>query len=272
MIEQIKIGNREFDLRGKTYVMGILNVTPDSFSDGGNYNQVESALKHAEEMISDGADIIDIGGESTRPNYTHISDMEEINRVVPVIRAIKDKFDIPVSIDTYKSQVAKAAILAGADLVNDIWGLKYDKKMAQVIKEFDVAVCIMHNRDNMDYQVFMKDMLKDLTQSIELAQKAGIKANKIMIDPGIGFAKTADMNLETINHLEKLSSFGLPILLGASRKSFMGKVLNLSVTQREEGTIATSVIAAMKGCHFVRVHNVKGNVSALRITEAIRNA
>ena len=187
-------------MNNDTYVMGILNVTPDSFSDGGKFNNLEAALAHTEEMIKEGATIIDVGGESTRPGgYTLISDEEEIGRVVPVIRAIKEKFDIPVSIDTYKSKVAKAAIAAGADLVNDIWGLKYDKNMAKVIADAGVACCLMHNRDNMEYTSFMDDMLADLRETIQLAKEAGIVDDKIMLDPGVGFAKSYENNLVVVH-------------------------------------------------------------------------
>lgn len=268
----MKIGKQEFDLNGHTYVMGILNVTPDSFSDGGNYNHLDEAMRHVKEMIDEDVDIIDVGGESTRPNYTRISDEEEIDRVVPIIRAIKEAYDIPVSIDTYKSKVAKAAINAGADMVNDIWGLKYDSKMACVIKESGVAVCIMHNRETTEYSNFLEDMLNDLNESILIAKEAGISEDKIMIDPGVGFAKTLEMNLSCVNHLEEFHKLGYPLLLGTSRKSLIGLTLNLPVTQREEGTLATTVMAVMKGCQFIRVHNVKTNKRAIQMTKAILNS
>ncbi len=269
MIEKIKIGNRIFDLKNNTYVMGILNVTPDSFSDGGNYNQIEKALKHTAQMIEEGADIIDVGGESTRPNYTKISDEEEIERVVPVIRAIKEKYDIPVSIDTYKSKVAKVALEAGADMINDIWGLKYDKEMAAVVKQYNVPVCIMHNRHNKEYRNFLKEVMADLQESIQIAKKALVEEDKIIVDPGVGFGKTYERNLECINHLEEFGKFGYPVLLGTSRKSVIGLALDLPVTEREEGTLVTTVMAVMKGCQFVRVHNVKSNVRAIKMTQAI---
>lgn len=270
-MKQIKIGNRYFDTKGRTYVMGILNVTPDSFSDGGNYDQIGQAIKHVEEMIKQGVDIIDVGGESTRPGYTKISDEEEINRIIPVIRAMKEHFDIPISVDTYKSKVAKAAINAGADLVNDIWGLKYDNEMAKVIADSDAAVCIMHNRDNTEYCSFLEDVKEDLMESIEIAMKAGIAKDKIILDPGVGFAKSLDQNLACVNHLEEFHSLSYPILLGTSRKSVIGLTLDLPVSEREEGTLATTVMAVLKGCQFVRVHNVKGNKRAIDMTEAIMN-
>lgn len=266
----MKIGNREFDVNNDTYVMGILNVTPDSFSDGGKFNNLEAALAHTEEMIKEGATIIDVGGESTRPwGYTLISDEEEIGRVVPVIRAIKEKFDIPVSIDTYKSKVAKAAIAAGADLVNDIWGLKYDKNMAKVIADAGVACCLMHNRDNMEYTSFMDDMLADLKETVQLAKEAGIADDKIMLDPGVGFAKSYENNLEAIQKVGRLHELGYPVLLGTSRKSVVGLTLDTTKDERVEGTLVTTVFGVQQGCAFVRVHDVKENMRAIRMTQAI---
>lgn len=186
----MKIGNRFFDTKNHTYIMGILNVTPDSFSDGGKWNHMDEALKHTEAMIADGADIIDIGGESTRPGHTPVSADEEAQRVLPVIEAVKKHFDIPVSVDTFKSSVAESSIQAGADLVNDIWGLKYDPNMAAVIAKYDVACCLMHNKSNTEYQNFVIDMLAETQECVNLARQAGIKDEKIMLDPGIGFGKT----------------------------------------------------------------------------------
>ena len=264
------IGNREF---GKhTYVMGILNVTPDSFSDGGRFNDIDRALKHTEELVNDGADIIDVGGESTRPNYTQISDSEEIERVVPVIEKIKQNFDIPVSIDTYKSAVASAAVSSGADMINDIWGLKYDGNMAKVISESGAVCCLMHNRKNAQYNSFVDDVLNDLRESVEIAKRAGIQKDKIVLDPGIGFAKSYKENLIMTNNLERMNEIGYPVLLGTSRKSMIGLTLDLPSDQRLEGTIATTVMAVIKGCMFVRVHDVLENKRAIMMTEAIINS
>ena len=265
----MKIGNRVFDTETKTYIMGILNVTPDSFSDGGKFNHMDAALAHAEEMIRDGADIIDVGGESTRPGYTKISDQEEIERTVPVIEALKKNFDVPVSIDTYKSEVAKATVAAGADLVNDIWGLKYDEQMAQVIADHHVACCLMHNRKNTEYKSFMKDMLDDLSETISIAKNAGIEDDKIILDPGVGFAKSYENNLEAIAKVDRLMELGYPVLLGTSRKSVIGLTLDLPSDQRIEGTMVTSVYAVQKKCAFVRVHDVKENARAIRMMNAI---
>lgn len=266
----MKIGRKEFDTKGRTYIMGILNVTPDSFSDGGKWNRMDAALDHVEQMLDEGMDILDIGGESTRPGYTLISDQEEIERVVPMIEAVKARFDVPISLDTYKSNVAKAGLAAGADMINDIWGLKYDAQMAQVIAQAGVACCLMHNRKAQDYNAFFPDMLDDLGQTLAIAQKAGISRDCILLDPGVGFAKSYENNLECVRRLpELIAAFDLPVLLGTSRKSMIGLALELPSDQRVEGTIATSVMAAMAGCMFVRVHDVQANKRAVRMTEAI---
>ncbi len=269
MNTKLKIGNKMFQKKGHTYVMGILNVTPDSFSDGGKWNDKDRALCHVEEMLADGMDILDIGGESTRPGYTLLSDEEEIARVVPIIEAVKARFDVPVSLDTYKSKVAQAGIAAGADLINDIWGLKYDDKMASVIAESGLPCCLMHNRKAADYQDFMQDVAADLAETLQIAEKAGIADEKIIIDPGVGFGKSYENNLEIINCLEELHMFGYPLLLGCSRKSVIGLTLDLPVTERIEGTLVTTVMGVIKGASFVRVHDIKENVRTIRMTEAI---
>ena len=265
----MKIGNREFQTQGHTYVMGILNVTPDSFSDGGKWNDRDRALKHVEEMIAEGMDIVDIGGESTRLGYTLLSDEEEIARVVPMIEAVKANFDIPISLDTYKSGVAEAGIRAGADLINDIWGLKYDKKIAGVIAKYNVACCLMHNRDNTEYSNFLDDFMEDMRECIRLAKAAGIADDKIILDPGVGFGKTYEMNLEIIDKLEIMQKLNYPILLGTSRKSVIGLTLDLPVDQREEGTLVTTVYGVQKGSAFVRVHDVKKNKRAIQMAKAL---
>lgn len=265
------IGGKEFKTQGHTYVCGILNVTPDSFSDGGKWNSMDQALFHTEEMIKQGAELIDIGGESTRPGYTLISDEEEIARTAPVIEALKARFDVPLSLDTYKSKVAQAGIAAGADLINDIWGLKYDPEMAGVIAKSGLPCCLMHNRTNTDYVNFMQDVAADLAETLHLAQKAGIAEDKIILDPGVGFAKSYEQNLEVINSLEELKVLGCPILLGTSRKSVIGLTLDLPAAERVEGTVATTVVGVMKGCMFVRVHDVLQNKRAILMTEAILN-
>ena len=268
-IEKITIGNREFDVKNHTYVMGILNVTPDSFSDGGKYNTLDQALFHAQEMVDQGVDIIDVGGESTRPGYTMISDEEEIQRTVPVVEALKERFEVPISIDTYKSKVAKANIKAGVDLINDIWGLKYDEKMAKVIADAKLPCCLMHNRKEADYKKFLKEMKADLKESIRLAKEAGIKNKRIILDPGVGFGKTYENNLEAIRCLDVLEEMGYPVLLGTSRKSVIGLSLDLPSEERVEGTLVTTVFGVMQGAAFVRVHDVKENKRAITMAEAI---
>lgn len=268
----MKIGKKEFDTEHKTYVMGILNVTPDSFSDGGNWNELDKALAHTQQMIEEGAAIIDVGGESTRPGYTKISDEEEIDRVAPIIRAIHERFDIPVSIDTYKSKVAEAAVQAGADLVNDIWGLKYDDRMADVIAQYQVSCCLMHNKNKAEYNDFVSDMSSETLESTHIALGAGVAKDKIILDPGVGFGKTYEMNLAAIRHLDKLCAQGYPVLLGCSRKSVIGNTLKLPVDERIEGTLVTTVMAVLSGCAFVRVHDIKENVRTIKMAEAIKRS
>lgn len=337
----MKIGNREFDIYNNTYIMGIVNVTPDSFSDGGRFLHdrvsvsahgvtqgkvldMDAVLRTCGQMINEGADILDIGGESTRPDADTVSVTEELERVIPVIEAIGDNYDIPVSVDTYKAGVAERAVEAGARLINDIWGLKGDEEMAGTVsrlqKEYDgVALCIMHNRrpvtmagivtdtgvpvtrhgedtdygyrrasnasDNADYSsadedLFIEDVKDDLSQSIMTAVKAGTDAGRIIIDPGVGFAKTYEQNLCVIKRIDELEHIRikrdneyeyirLPILLGCSRKSVIGKTLDLPVDRRLNGTLATTAYAALKGVSFVRVHDVRDNAEVIRMLKAI---
>lgn len=265
----MKIGNREFDMENHGYIMGILNVTPDSFSDGGRYHQLDAALRHAEQMLSEGADIIDVGGESTRPGHEQISAEEEIERIVPVIEALKKEFDPVISLDTYKWQVAEAGIRAGADMINDIWGLKWDGRMAPLLAKEGLPACLMHNRRNTDYKDFLCDVMADLRETMQTAMEAGMQREQILLDPGIGFAKSLEQNLMLMNHLELLLDFQVPVLLGTSRKSMIGLTLDLPADERTEGTAATTVCGYMKGCRMFRVHDVKENRRALTMIEAI---
>ena len=267
----MKIGNRDFTTKGHTYVMGILNVTPDSFSDGGKYQEMDRALHRVEEMISEGMDILDIGGESTRPGYISVSAEEEISRVVPIIEKVKSRFDIPISLDSCKAEVAKAGVKAGINMINDISGLKSDVKLAEVIAESSLPCCLMHNRAEAVYTNYVEEVLWDLEITLDIAHKAGIRDDRIILDPGVGFGKTYEHNLEIIDRLEMLHSLGYPVLLGASRKSVIGIALDLPAEERVEGTIVTSVYAVLKGAAFVRVHDVKENVRAIRMAEAIRD-
>ena len=263
------IGGREFDTENRCYIMGVLNVTPDSFSDGGKWSELDNALRHAGEMIGYGADIIDVGGESTRPDHTGISASEETDRVAPVIEALRRRFDAPISVDTSKSSVAKAAVEAGADMVNDIWGLKSDPEMAGVIARTGTPCCLMHNREKIDYTDFMADLCNDLRESVVLAETAGIASGRIILDPGIGFAKTYKMNLEAINRIGMIKELGFPVLLGASRKSFIGLALDLPVSERVEGSLAVAVIGVLRGCSFLRVHDVRETKRVVMMAEAI---
>ncbi len=265
----MKIGNKEFDVQNEVYIAGILNVTPDSFSDGGSYQTVDAALFRAERMIAEGADLIDVGGESTRPGYTPVSDEEEIKRITPVIEKIKSHFDIPVSIDTYKGTVAEAALAVGADLVNDIWGLQHDDKIASVIKNYDAACCLMHNRENPVYGDFLPEVCEDLMQSVLLATRAGIAKDRILLDPGIGFAKSYEQNLLVLKNLRYFQKIGFPMLLGASRKSVIGLTLDLPKEERVEGTLVTTMLAVQAGFAFVRVHDIKENKRAIRMLKTI---
>lgn len=253
-----------------TKIMGILNVTPDSFSDGGRYNAVEQALARAKQLVRDGADAIDVGGESTRPGAQFVTADQEIDRVVPVIRRLKEELDVRISIDTYKPKVARAALEAGADIINDVWGSKWDdQSMAQVAEEFNVPIILMHNRDNRNYGHFIEEVVGDLQESIEIARAAGVRENQIWLDPGIGFAKDYNQNLELMNRLDVITNLGFPVLLGTSRKSFIGQALDLPTEERVEGTIATTCLGIVEGCAWVRVHDVLENKRAAIMMDAM---
>lgn len=267
----INYKNLKIDLSKKTLIMGILNVTPDSFSDGGNYFDINKAFLKAKEMIKDGADIIDIGGMSTRPGHEDVSVDEEISRVIPIIKKISSELDILISIDTYHWEVAKEAIKNGAHIVNDIWGLQKDNgEMAKIIGESGAILVAMHNQNNKTYtddiilsiRIFFKN-------TFEIAKKNKIKLNKIILDPGIGFGKNLDQNIEVLSRLEELNDLG-PLLLGTSRKGFIGSITNIKIPKdRVFGTIATSIIGIQKGVSIIRVHDVKEHKDALLITDKI---
>lgn len=265
----MNIGGREFDLKNHTYIMGILNVTPDSFSDGGKYSRLDDALFHVEEMLGEGMDLLDIGGESTRPGHTFVPAQEETERVVPIIEAVKQRFDVPVSLDTCKAEVACEGLKAGVDMINDVWGLKYDPDMAETIAKAGVPCVLMHNRKEAAYHRLIEDVITDLRETIRIAKSSGIGDEQIVLDPGIGFGKTYEQNLEMLYSLERLLELEYPVLLGASRKSVVGLTLDLPADQRMEGTLVTTVFGVMKGCSFVRVHDIKEHVRAVKMTEAI---
>lgn len=262
----------ELELGRRTYIMGILNLTPDSFSDGGKYNQIEAALQHAKEMIEEGADILDIGGESTRPGHIQISEEEEIERVLPVIRSLRKQFPhVLLSIDTYKWRVAEAALEAGVHILNDIWGLQYDKgEMAALAKKYEVPIIVMHNQNTEEYQEDrVQTLRKFFEKSFEIAERVGLSKEKLLLDPGLGFGKGFLGDVELLGRLSELRDMG-PILLGTSKKRFIGTLLQgLPPEERVEGTAATTVIGIQQGVDIVRVHNVKENKRVAMVADAI---
>lgn len=249
--------------------MGILNVTPDSFSDGGRYTLVEQALQHAKKMVEDGADIIDIGGESTRPGHEAVLLDEELSRVVPIIEAISKEVDVPISIDTYKAETARQAIEAGAHMINDVWGAKKDPEIAKVAADKQVPIILMHNRPNRNYQHFIEDVLQDLQDSVAIAKHAKVQDEQIILDPGIGFAKDLTENIKMMQYLDQLVALGYPVLLGTSRKSMIGHVLGLPANERMEGTGATVCFGIQKGCHIIRVHDVQAMSRMAKMMDAL---
>ena len=253
-----RFGNTEMDFKKETVIMGILNVTPDSFSDGGKYGRIDTALKHADEMLRNGAKIIDVGGESTRPGHVPISFEEELERTIPVVKALTKELGCTVSIDTYKAGVAEEAILAGAQIINDIWGAKREPYIADVAAKYNVPIILMHNREKAEYEGdFMDEVITDLQESVGIAVAAGVAQDNIWLDPGIGFARNAIQNVWTMQGLDRISEMGYPVLLGTSRKSLIGNVLGLPVEERLEGTGATVCYGIEHGCHIMRVHDVK---------------
>jgi dihydropteroate synthase len=267
-----------FDFSKKTYIMGILNVTPDSFSDRGLYFNKSKAIKRAIQMVEDGADIIDVGGESTRPGSESITIDEELKRIIPVIEVLSKEIKIPISIDTYKSEVTRIALDAGASMINDISGLRFDPKMAEIVSEYQVPVVIMHIKgrpkdmqQNPVYEALIPEIMDYLREGIAIATRSGISEDKIIIDPGIGFGKTSEHNLEIINKLWEFTSLEKPILIGPSRKAFIGKILgDVPVTERLEGTAAAVAISIMNGVNMIRVHDVKEMVRVAKVADAVK--
>lgn len=267
--KRLILNDIELDFAKETFIMGILNVTPDSFSDGGKYNSVDAAVAQAKKMVADGAKIIDVGGESTRPGYTRISDEEEIARIKPVIEALVKEVPAIISVDTYKSAVARAAIEAGAHMINDIWGGKADAEMVHVAAQYNVPIILMHNRDNEQYENYWADFMSDMKESIQLAKDAGVPDEHIFVDPGIGFVKNLEQSMETMQRLDELVALGYPVLLATSRKRLIGSVLNLPVDERVEGTAATCAFGVMKGCAMMRVHDVKEVARTVKMMNAL---
>lgn len=264
------LGSTNLTLGDTTLIMGILNVTPDSFSDGGQYTLGERAVEHALQMMQDGADLIDIGGESTRPGHDPVSTEQELERVIPIIEALhRQAPHIPLSIDTYKAEVAKQALQAGAHIINDVWGGQADPLMVQVAATAQCPIILMHNRDNMDYTDLVSDVRHDLQACIDQALQAGVQAEHIILDPGIGFAKTAQHNLQLMSQLDQLSSLGYPLLLGTSRKKFIRTVLDLPANDVVEGTTATTAFGIAQGCQIIRVHDIKQNKRMAMMCDAM---
>lgn len=269
----MKIGDKQFVWGTRTYVMGILNMTPDSFSDGGSNMDLRVAIAHAKQMVEEGADMLDIGGESTRPFHEDISAEMEMARVLPILSCLRSiRPEIPLSIDTSKAIVAKAAIQAGATFINDVWGFRRDPEMADVAAKAGVACCLMHNRVEAAYRDLLSEVCTDLMDSVRIATTAGVNPENILLDPGIGFGKSWEQNLYLLRHLDKIRSLGFPVLLGTSRKSVIGRTLNLPVTERLEGTLATTALGIANGADMIRVHDVKENVRVCRMSDAVLQA
>lgn len=259
----------QLELGQRTLIMGILNATPDSFSDGGRFDAVEAAVERAKQMAAEGADLIDIGGESTRPGHEPVPLEEELRRIIPVIKAVREHVKLPISVDTYKAETARQALEAGAHIVNDIWGLLREPEMAAVAAQYGCPVILTHNRDNRNYRDFVPDVLNDLRASVELARSAGIADELIWLDPGIGFAKDIDENLEMMGQLSEVVGLGFPVLLGTSRKGFIQRTLNVTPNEAVEGTGATTALGIAQGCQIVRVHDVLQMKRVAAMTDAI---
>ncbi len=258
-----------FEWGRRTYVMGIVNVTPDSFSGDGLGTDIGAIVDRATQMVFDGADIIDIGAESTRPGSSPVGSGEELARLMPALAAVRDRVTVPISVDTYKSEVARRALEEGADILNDVWGLKVDPKMAEVAAEYHVPLIIMHNQKTQEYRDLLTDIEASLSTSISIARRAGVSGSQVIIDPGIGFGKNADQNLEVLRRLQEFQSLGHPIVVGTSRKSTIGRVLNLPINERVEGTAATVALSISGGADIIRVHDVKEMVRVSRMSDAV---
>ncbi|KUO50754.1 MAG: dihydropteroate synthase [Desulfitibacter sp. BRH_c19] len=265
----LKVGKYTLPIDERTIVMGILNLTPDSFSDGGKFFDVNKAVSHAIEMVEEGADIIDVGAESTRPGHLPVDTDEEIKRLTPVLEKLLQEVKVPISVDTYKAATAERVLNMGVHIINDIWGLQMDSELAAVAAKYGVPVIVMHNQDGTEYRNLMGDVLSFLKTSISIAEEAGIDPDKIIVDPGIGFGKTLEHNLEVMDRLDEFKSLGKLILLGTSRKSMIGKVLDLPVDQRVEGTAATVALGIDRGANIIRIHDVKEMKRVCRMMDAM---
>ncbi|MBU3206695.1 dihydropteroate synthase [Clostridium algidicarnis] len=268
-IKDIKFLDKNIKLGERTYIMGILNVTPDSFSDGGDFIDIHNAVNHAKEMIELGVDIIDVGGESSRPGHKNITEEEELKRVIPVIKRLSAETDAIISLDTIRSEVAEEAIKEGAHIINDIWGLQKDPNMAKVAAKYKIPVIIMHNQNGTYYNNIIEDIKGFFKRSVAIAKEAGISEDMIILDPGIGFGKTPEQNIMVMSKLDEIKSLGYPLLLGTSRKSMLGKILDLPPKERVEGTLATTILGIVQGVDIVRVHDVQENLRAAKVADAI---
>jgi dihydropteroate synthase len=265
----LRCGDKELKLGQKTLIMGILNFTPDSFTDGGKFYDLKRAVEHACRMEADGADIIDVGAESTRPTSAPLNLEDELERILPIIRALVKEVQVPVSVDTYKAEVARRVLAEGVHIINDVWGARLEPDIAKAAAEYQVPIVVMHNQKGTEYHSLMGDICRALRDSIRICTEAGVAKEQIVIDPGIGFGKNYEQNLEVMHRLEELKCLGQPILLGTSRKSMIGNTLNLPADQRVEGTAATVAYGITKGVDIVRVHDVKEMVRVARMTDAI---
>ncbi len=279
MLPKIVLKNKTLDFSQRAYIMGVLNLTPDSFFDGRRFPEPEAAVQHAFRMEAEGADIIDLGGESTRPGAQAVPLKEEFRRVLPVLKRLSGRLKVPISIDTYKSEVAERCIQCGAEMVNDISGLYFDPRMKEIVARHQVPVIVMHMKGtprdmqkDPQYRDLIGEILSFFRESISRADAAGVPADKIIIDPGIGFGKSFAHNLDILKGLESFKVLGKPIMVGVSRKSFLGKILDLPVDERLEGSIAAALYAVLRGANIVRVHDVAATVRALRTVEAIQRA
>ena len=265
----MKIGKKDFAIGRRTYIVGIVNVTPDSFFDGGVHDTAEAALNHALKLINEGADIIEIGGESTRPGHEKVDEKTELARVLPVVELLVNKTDTPISVDTSKSGVAEAVLKNGAALINDTSCFTLDKELAAVCAKHNAVCCVMHNRKNMEYHNLLMDVMMDLQKGIYSVEKAGVPSNNIIIDPGIGFAKAVYDNLIILRNLSYFAAYEYPLMIGTSRKSFMGKILGFETKDRLEATLATTVLAINQNADFIRVHDVLENKRAAMMADEI---
>lgn len=268
-LKPLKVGKYTLPIDRRTIVMGILNLTPDSFSDGGKFIDADKAVEHSLRMIEEGVDIIDVGAESTRPGHIPVNSGEELKRLIPVLERLLKEVQVPISVDTYKAATAQVVLDMGVHIINDIWGLQRDKNLAAVAARYGVPVIVMHAQNHTEYNNLMEDVIGYLRKSIQIAEEAGIESDKIIVDPGIGFGKTLEHNLEIMDRLDEFKCLGKPILLGSSRKSMIGRILDLPPEERIEGTAATVALGITRGANIVRIHDVKEMYRVCKMMDAM---